>query len=309
MKQKIEENLARGRYAGQEERCSAAAYVNEAGGWTDYLLGEQLIFSHRVNDYAPDEFPEDLHAHDYCELTVCAGGEAMQYVADRRHLSLQPGTVVLTHPMAVHMFRPLAPVRHDRYVLYFKPGLQLFPQKELLDFLSAGDETGAVFVFPEDSTALEYMRAAEHALEDRDSPYAAAAALLQIAGMFLALSSRKTVAEEQLPLSAPGFIHAIKRYVDEEFARIHTVGELAERFFYSREHITRSFRQYYNTSLYEYILRRKVLYCCALLRGGADVETAAARAGFHNHSSFVKVFRKFAACTPAAYKSRFLGFK
>lgn len=309
MKQKIQENIARGRYAGQQDLRSAAAYVNKIGGWTDYLLGEELVFSHRTNDYTPEDFPEDLHAHDHYELTVCAGGEAMQYVADRRYLSLRPGAVVLTRPMAVHMFRPLAPVRYDRYVLYFKPTLGLFPQKELLDFLTAGDDTGAVFGFAEDDTALACMRAAERALEDRDSPYAAAAALLQIAGLFLALSSKKTGAEDQLPASAPDFIHAIKQYVDEEFVRIHTVGELAERFFYSREHITRSFRQYYNTSLYEYILQRKVLHCCHLLRQGANVEAAAAQAGFRNHSSFVKVFRKFAGCTPSAYRARFVGQK
>ena len=306
MRQHIQTNIARGRYAGQPVVRSAEAYVNKTGGWTDYLLGEEFIFSHRINDYTPDDFPEDLHAHDYYELTVCAGGDAMQYVADRRYLSLRPGAVVLTRPMAVHMFRPLAPVHHDRYVLYFKPTLRLFPQKELLDFLSAGDETGAVFGFAEDDTALSYLRAAEQALEDRDSPYAAAAAILQIAGLFLVLSSHKTEAEYQLPASAPDFIHAIKQYVDEEFIRIHTVGELSEHFFYSREHITRSFRQYYNTSLYEYILQRKVLHCCTLLRQGANVETAAAQAGFRNYSSFVKVFRKFAGCTPSAYKERFI---
>jgi len=301
MIEKIRNNVHLGRYVREIPMRSARAYENRDGGWTDYLLAEQMIFSHRTGDYSPDNFPEDLHAHDYYELCFCAGGGNMQYVADQHHIAVRPGMVILTKPMAVHMFRALSSDRYDRYVLYFRPSLQLFSDGSILDFLHKGSETCAVFS-PEAPVFPSHLSEAERCLADVDSPYAASGALLRILELFLALSAGEPVRAEDANQDTPDFIQEIKRYVDENFVRIRSVGELSEHFYYSREHITRLFRQCYNTPLYDYILHRKVLLCCSLLRQGESVDKAASLSGFNNMSSFIKVFRRFSGCTPSEYK-------
>jgi AraC-like DNA-binding protein len=91
--------------------------------------------------------------------------------------------------------------------------------------------------------------------------------------------------------------------VDANFLHLRSVNDVADHFFYSREYISRSFQKYFNTPLYDYILNRKMMHCCTLLQQGELVESAARKAGFHNLSSFVKVFRKRYGCNPSEYKA------
>lgn len=291
-----------GKYGARLPLVGAEGYVNQIGGWIDYLLAEEILFSHRTNDYTPDNFPEDLHAHDYFELTVCGGGEQMQYVADKRQLLIRPGTAVLSKPMAIHMFRACDAVRYDRYVLYFKSVPQIFADAALFDCLQKGDGICAFFGLAEERI-LSHLVKAEQALTEADSPYAATRALLHLCNVFLLLSESSPSDAEHIASATPEFVREIKEYIDGNFIHIRSVAELADIFFYSREHLTRSFHRYYNTPLYEYILRRKLVYCCSLLKDGMSVEQAAAEAGFHNHSSFVKAFRKIKGCTPSEYQA------
>jgi len=303
MKSKIKKNFDKGRYTSQLD-LSCTAYVNSKNGWTDYFIAEQIIFSHRVGDYTlMKNFPEDLHAHDYYELIIYASGNGMQYITDGQYLLVRPGSVILTKPMAVHMFRAVEPTHYDRYVLYFKPSINILCSEVLLDFLKRGEKTYASFSFPEDNAVLTAARKIETVLNS-GSVYGETAALISICEMFLALSDSSTDCQEVVQSSVPTFIREIKQYIDESFASIHSVSDLSEKFFYSREYITRVFRQYYNTPIYEYILKRKLFNTCSLLRDGVSVEKAASASGFINMSSFIKVFRKFMGCTPSEYKAR-----
>ncbi len=303
MREKIRDNLEKGRYAQRISGLSSEAYFNQEGGWRDYLLSEKILFSHRENDYSPDALPEKLHVHDYYELTIIVGGEGVAYIADGQSISIHGGMAILTKPMHFHMFRLTAPVYYDRYVLYFKNIEGLFPDSAIMDFVKMGNDACAVFELSE-YPLLSYVRAAENALSDRELSYSSVKAYLNICDMFLLLSDHKAVAEGHVAVSVPHFMNEIKEYIDENYLLIHSVEELSERFFYSREYISRSFRRYYNTPIYEYILDRKMLHCTALLRQGASVEAAAHGSGFGNMSSFIKLFRKMNRCTPSEYKAK-----
>lgn len=50
----------------------------------------------------------------------------------------------------------------------------------------------------------------------------------------------------------------IKSYIDENYATIGSVADLASQFFYSREHISRIFKYYFNTSITEYLMRKRI---------------------------------------------------
>ncbi len=299
MKEKIAENIRRGRYTVGTE--GLAAYQNRSGGWQDHLIADQVIFSHRVNDYVPASFAEQLHAHDYCELTLCGAGDEVQYIADGQNLTVTCGVTVLTKPMTMHMFRLPRAVHYDRYVLYFKPSALLFSDRSVWDFLTAGSDTHAVFA---GEALTETAKKIETALTSGGA-YGSARALLHVVELFLLLSEgmRQGVVCPEAE-NVPPFIHKVKQYVDEHYTEIKSVTALAELFFYSREHMARTFRRYYNTPLYEYILRRKLLHSCSMLLEGSTVEDAAAASGFDNMSCYIKLFRRERGCTPSEYKRR-----
>lgn len=298
---KINFNISQNKYIGKREGKSVTAYESALGKRTDYLLSEQVIFSHREDDMTPENFREDLHAHDYYEITICAGGENMQYISDGQYIDVRPGTVILTKPMAVHLYRAKKNVHYDRYVIYFKPGLNIFCQKNIMDFLEKGNNSCAYF--GNNTDTVECVKNMEQELSDIRNSYCASKALLHLCNLFVMLSNSSVAIDDKYKV-LPDFICEIKQYIDEEFINIHSIADLTEKFFYSREYITRSFRTFFNTPIYDYILKRKVLHCCTLLNGGASVKKAAEDSGFNNMSSFTKVFRKFNGCTPSEYKAK-----
>ncbi|MBQ6847654.1 MAG: helix-turn-helix transcriptional regulator [Clostridia bacterium] len=293
MKQKILNNLKKGKYL---KKISDIGYLS-IDGWTDYLISEKIIFSHRTNDYYSVELPENLHAHDYFELTLIPAGQSVEYVSDGQSIGLKNGIAILTQPMKMHMFRLKKPILYDRFVIYFKDVVNIFPDNKIMDFIRVENDSSNVFELNEKMIAL--IKSAERELHNDGSPYFAARAYLDICSLFAELSDRKPI-----PLAnnyTPHFIIKIKEYIDKNYLTIHSVTEVAQKFFYSREYVSRSFRQYYNTPIYEYILKRKMIYCCILLQQGEHIENAAHRAGFYNMPSFVKLFRKFNGCTPSEY--------
>jgi len=303
MKYKMQENLTRGKYNNTFSVHSSAAYVNAEFGWTDYLLSDQLIFSHRTSNYTPKSFDEELHAHDYYELIICTGGEKMQYITDGKCLSIQPGMVILTKPLSIHMFRPTVPVWYDRYILYFKHSLNIFAEKNILNFIKMGNNSYCSFHFQDKDSICNHAARAEQELLNTESAYAASKALLHICNLFVTLSENVADNVETFDHNIPQHLFEIKEYIDKEFVHISSTTELADKFYYSREYISRSFQQYFNTPLYEYILRRKLVYCCSLLRNGMGVENSAIMSGFKNMSGFNRIFHKYYGCTPSEYKA------
>ena len=301
MKYKIQENLAKGRYSTTSPDTPPNSYINIKGGWNDYLVAEQIIFSHRTNNYTTQNMPEDLHAHDYYELVICTGGEQMQYVTDGKILSVKPGAAILTKPLSVHMFKPSASVVYDRYILYFKSSLKIFHENNILDFIKKGNNSYCTFHFNDSD---HYASKCEQELLNSKSRYSDSKALLHICNLFLTLSEAATDNIEASDYNIPQYLFEIKDYIDKEFTNITSIADLVNKFHYSREHITRNFHKCYNTTLYEYILRRKLIYCCSLLRQNFSVEKSATMSGFTNLSGFNRIFRKYNGCTPTEYKSK-----
>ena len=293
MLQKIQKNLKGNRYQSMGE----GAFLNIREGWIDYYLTDHLMLSHRCNEDERGELPERLHAHDYYELTIIAAGEAVEYIADGKRIAAKEGMAILTKPGRVHMYRLEKPIRYERFVIYFKDPECLFAIEEMMDFIKEGNDFFAAFRLP--AFSISHLSEAADALE-KGTPMAASSAYLAIGELFLKLSKEKV--QEPIKEAAPHFIGEIKDYIDSHFLELPSASALCERFFYSREYISRSFRRYYNTPIYDYILQRKLLYCRALLEKGAGVESAARKAGFGNLAGFGKLFKKHYGCTPSEYK-------
>lgn len=295
MEKKIWEGIEKGKYT----QTDLGGYWNKRHGWMDYLIAKRMIFSHRIDYYSSGELLDKLHAHSYYELTLIVAGEGVEYISDRQSIPVEPGMAILTKPMEFHMFRLKSPICYERFVIYFRDPGELFPDPNIMNFTSMGNRAFAAFA-PPGNMMLSYAASAKEALLEENWACSNAKAYLDICYLFLILSDQKTVSVSRTHL--PEYISRIKEYVDTNFLTLRSVEDVVKQFFYSREYISRSFQKYYNTSLYDYILNRKIMYCCTLLQEGELVQVAARSAGFCNMSSFVKIFRKYNGCTPSEYK-------
>ena len=94
----------------------------------------------------------------------------------------------------------------------------------------------------------------------------------------------------------------IKHYVDHNFQALNTTAEIAAHFFYSREYVSRVFKQHYNINLSEYLVNQKINHAKRLLEQGNSVSFSCNEAGFKSTSAFINAFRMRTNMTPAEYK-------
>ena len=302
MKSKIIENLKKYKNYKKTSSRTGEVYFNEESGWVDYLISDKIIFSYRDNEYSKGTFSEKLHSHDYYELAINLTMSGTEYVTDGNTISFNYGMAILTKPNKFHMIRLSCPLRYKRFIFYFKDIKDLFPDETITKFTNTGSLYFALFSQKSEET-ISLAKEIKTCLED-DSAYSHAKAKLKICELFLNLSNA-SITSETVHSPLPQFIHNVKNYVDENYLTISSVEEIAERFFYSREYLSRSFKKYFNTPVYEYVIGRKMLHATELLKKGESVEVALKNSGFHNASSFIKLFRKLNGCTPSEYKAKY----
>ncbi len=271
--------------------------------WIDYLPNPSFSFSHRERLFEDRANSDRLHAHLCYELSIYTEDTDLYFAADNIHLSVSAGCAILVKPYTAHMYINNTNRTYNRYVLYFRPDLFGEEDEVLLNFTKVTDSPIYVmrFVGNESEKLISLLTKIQRTLE-ADDLYSRAEALHTTASLFLMFCRYRQTPKNIPATVTPEFIHTIKNYIDANAPTITSTTELAAKFFYTREYITRVFKRYYHMPIYEYISRRKIWYSCELLKNGAPVRRAAQTAGFHNISAYNKLFHKVLGMTPSEFK-------
>ena len=125
-------------------------------GWDDFYLGENLIFSHRLNPYDVSAFPEKLHTHNFYELDIYESGD-ISYIADNHEIFPNKGDIIIFPPGLLHTARLAQKSQYARYVFYFNAELFDFLGHDNLPLLFKNSHVNCRFVEPEKKCELFYL--------------------------------------------------------------------------------------------------------------------------------------------------------
>ncbi len=96
----------------------------------------------------------------------------------------------------------------------------------------------------------------------------------------------------------------ICNYINEHCTQNITVEELAGLTGFSKFHFARLFKQFTNTSCYEYLTQKRIAAAERLLiEPDITITEVAMRSGFNSLSTFNRIFKAAKNCTPSEYKS------
>lgn len=285
---------------GQYQKSLDGICHQSKQGWYDVEVEEEMIFSHRSNDYTRESFTEGLHAHRYYELLIYVGGD-VEYVSDNALILPGAMTAVWFLPGQMHTARLRAPSRYERYVLYFsrdffKTGEQIAP---MLDFMERG--SGAIRI-PDDKreAVLRVLKRAD-ALSAEGKAHAPLLLRAYLLELFDLLNDPEMQYKQGNRFEDA--MTVVKCYIDENYAEILSVAQVAEHFFYSREHLSRAFHRSFNVSVAEYITKRRVAESLRLLPT-MRVADAAYAVGFRSQSAFIAAFKKYMGYLPSEHRGR-----
>ena len=95
----------------------------------------------------------------------------------------------------------------------------------------------------------------------------------------------------------------MQQYLDENFTNIQSINEVAAHFFYSREYVSRLFKRHLNTTVANYIRKRRIEKSQQLIAEGAPLLSICYQVGYDHPATFIRAFRAETGMTPSAYRA------
>jgi len=272
--------------------------------WRENSINDHLFYSFRSTDYSKLTYPASIHYHDYYELVLFLDGD-IHYLCESEVFTPKHGELIVIPPGKLHMSMINSNHTHyTRHVFYLYP--------DALDGLGCGILTTFLkrsaegrILRPANPGSLEELLTALCKLDQSlaQSTCAEEKALsigcvIQIFYLLNHYQFEKTQHADQLP----HVIRQIQQYLDANFAEINSVSEVAKHFYYSREYLSRIFHQYFNTTVADYLTKRRVAYSQTLIAEGRSLSEAGFQSGYSNQNTFIRAFKSVTGMTPSAYR-------
>ena len=263
-----------------------------------YLQEDFKLF--HLKDYG--ETKVDYHYHEFYKLLFFLSGSG-GYVVEGKRYSLTPGDIVLIGKHCVHRpeFAPETPC--ERMILYISPK---FLERESSDTCNLTDCFSREYdhVLRPNERIRQTLFSILSNIKQEISSKRYGKEILS-AGMVLRLLVEigRSILHEEVQKPAPILprskrILDIVHYLDAHLTEELNIDLLAEKFYISRYHMMRRFRDETGTTIHAYISDRRLMLARDLIRQGISSTDACFRCGFGSYSSFSRAYGKFFGTTP-----------
>jgi len=97
----------------------------------------------------------------------------------------------------------------------------------------------------------------------------------------------------------------IQKYIDNHYTEVITLANIADRYYISKEHLSRRFKKEVGINMQQYITNKKMEYAKRLFRRyeTLSISGVSVMAGYLDLQYFYRVFKKYTGYTPVQYKS------
>ncbi len=158
---------------------------------------------------------------------------------------------------------------------------------------------GPVFNIPQENPVIKRMAHLTNRNETSMSFYESAG----IAANFLQLLLKITEQENSSMQPAHDLVQLAKNHIQQYLLHDINANEIARALNVSREHLSRIFTAGTGITLYQYILREKMLYACSLLKNtNMSTKEISSELGFSQPSHFCRTFQRIINMPPLEFR-------
>lgn len=271
----------------------------------DSLLVEHII---RRGDVSP---PRN-HFHNHLEIYYLTAGERIYFIRDRTY-HIRSGDLVVLSSNIVHRAYSTGDPCHERIILeVYQPMLSsiqdLFGKHGPEEFLR-----GVYGVLRLRQAEQIQVQSWVHSLmrEMQERQYGYEAMIRCITAEFLAFIIRRMSQEastERVTAAKNTRMLEIADYLAAHSNQKLSLDEIAERFYISKYHLCRTFKEAMGFTLVEYINTSRVMRARELLlTTNSSITEIAEETGFESSTHFGKVFKQYMGTPPLSYRKTFKG--
>lgn len=239
-----------------------------------------------------------LHHHDFYEIYFFLSGN-VNYTIETRNYYLSPGDILLISPMELHQPTFGSDNQsYERFVLWIDKGyIQQFTQI-YCDLASCFDNSmpwHTNLVRPDSSSRqlLTYML--EQLLDETESQDFASElytqTLLIQALIIINRLAERSPKQSELRDKSDSVVADVLSYINDHFSEDLSLDLLANKFFISKYHLSREFNRLVGTSVYRYIIQKRLAIAKLLMSQGIPSTTVYQQCGFGDYSNFYRAFK------------------
>jgi AraC-like DNA-binding protein len=261
---------------------------------------------HRKRDTYYNEV--QMHHHDFYEVNLFLEGE-VDYSIENRIYHATTGDILLISPNELHqpIFENQKP-SFERMVLWVDRSYLTQTASfghALSRCFDRAAERGGNLLRPDEETLRLMLMMLDNILKERQSEeYAhellADTCMLQFLVMLNRLEERSgqiTAFRER----AGSVVGKVLSYINDHYQEELSLDQLANKFFISKYHLSREFNRLVGTSVYRYIIQKRLVVAKQMLSEGMPSSEAYQQCGFGDYSSFFRAFRAEYGTSPKEY--------
>ena len=261
--------------------------------------------SHSI-DKNPSADDFKLHVHDCYEILCVVSGN-VGYLVEGREYDLYSGCIILTRPAETHKLTVRGKGVYERYVLSFHSEdirsmglsenmLMAFNSRELGE---KNQYFSAEFNDIEPESFFKRMCEQSKEMDSRTVILSNLAALLcSVNSVFI----KKKTSEEVSAQNDVG--RKMLDYVNKHLTEEISLESVSEYVHMSPSQVNRIFRKMTGTSVYNYILSKRLVMVQELISSGVGAVAASQRCGFGDYSSFYRFYKKRTGKAPGNLKKK-----
>lgn len=244
------------------------------------------------------------HIHvGFFEIYIFLGGNATYYYVSEK-CRLKPGNLIISPPGALHRADSEKDTDYERIVIHVSEKHLSKLSTEKTDLKAALLER-SLKVYKIDQNMLSNIVTMIDRVGTECSRNEIAQDIITQSQIAILISQLLRICDktkiEDTYTNLPELIKSIMNYIDVHLADKFSIQQMANDLNVSRSHLCHEFKRYYDASLWEYVIHRRLALSQKLLVEGHSVTEACFDAGFQNYSNYIKTFSKTFGITPHKY--------
>ena len=256
---------------------------------TGYLKEDFRLF--HINDQTKKDF--SYHYHDFHKIIVFISGKVTYHIEGKAY-HLKPRDILLVSQGAIHKPEINPSVPYERYIFWIRDTLSC--QELNTCFQKANDRSFNLVradsslqerlkdLLPEIEQTLQNKYFGDTVL--RDALFTQF--MIYINRIFLRTSS----SPDEKTYSSDTQVEQLLKYINRNLSENLSIDQLANRFFFSKYHMMRKFKNETGYTIHNYITSKRLLMARSLISQGMPIMKAAQASGFHDYTTFVRAYKK-----------------
>lgn len=277
--------------------------------WQSYQTRQYMLKNeYEVFHYKDLDLSEvELHHHDFYEVYLLLSGKAT-YMIEGRSYILSPGDIILVNTDELHQLNVHnKSIAYERIVLWIKPQFLKELGSNETDLSCCFKKTGAFHTNLVRSAAVtgKIHRCLSNLLVETDYNGFASDIyyrnLIQQIMIEINRDMLDTPATDIKDIVTDDLIRSVMIYISENISSPLTLDAIASKFHISKYHLLREFKRYVGTTVYRYILQKRLILAKQLILQNMPIKEVYMESGFGDYSNFFRAFKMEYGITPKEF--------